>query len=75
METIEIIIAVMAPLIALFIYIASLMLNIVQRMSKVETNVNFMIKWIAALNGEMNGKKEFEEFLEKLKEVAKDKGL
>jgi hypothetical protein len=75
MEALEIILAVIAPLIALFIFIATLMLNIVQRMSKVETNVNFMLKWIAALNGEMNDKKEFKDFLEQLKEVARGKGL
>lgn len=75
METLEIILAVIAPLIALFIFIATLMLNMVQRMSKVETNVNFMIKWIAALNGEMRNDKDFEKFLEQLKEVAKGKGL
>jgi len=75
METLEIILAIAAPLIALFIFIATLMLNLVQRMSKVEANVNFMLKWIAALNGEMSDKKEFKEFLEQLKEVAKEKGL
>lgn len=75
METLEIIFAIAAPLIALFIFIATLMLNLVQRMSKVEANVNFMLKWIAALNGEMSDKKEFKDFLEQLKEVARGKGL
>lgn len=75
MESIEIILAIAAPLIALFIFLATLMLNLVQRMSNLETNVKFMLKWIAALNGEMRNDKDFEKFLDKLKEVAKDKGL
>jgi hypothetical protein len=34
-----------------------------------------MLRWIAALNGEMSDKKEFKEFLEQLKEITKGKGL
>lgn len=78
--------AVFGPTIALFIFIS----GILQRLSKVEecidpkagesiarleTKVDYMLKWIAALNGDMKDKKEFHDFLDKLKEVAKGKGL
>lgn len=43
--------------------------------ARLETKVDFMLRWIAALNGEMSDRKEFKEFLEQLKEIAKGKGL
>lgn len=78
--------AVLGPTIALFLFLS----GVLQRLAKVEeyidpkagesiarleTKVDYMLKWIAALNGDMKDKKEFHEFLTKLKEVAKDKGL
>jgi ACT domain-containing protein len=45
------------------------------RLVRLETKMDIVLQWIAALNGEMSDKKEFKEFLEQLKEVAKGKGL
>ena len=45
------------------------------RLVRLETKMDFVLKWIVALNGEMSDKKEFKEFIEQLKEVAKGKGL
>lgn len=75
MDSLDITIALIAPTIAVLIFVITTYAQILQRMSKVEANVNFMLKWIAALNGEMNDKKEFKDFLEQLKEVARGKGL
>lgn len=49
--------------------------NTTKQITRLETKMDFVLTWIAALNGEMNDKKEFEEFLKELKKVAKDKGL
>lgn len=86
MDTITIGIGVAGAAITLGIFL----INALQRLAKVEecvdpksgesiarleTKVDFMLQWIAALNGEMSNKKEFEQFLQELKKVAKDKGL
>lgn len=47
----------------------------VKSIARLETKVDFMLRWIAVLNGEMNDKKEFKEFLAELKEIAKSKKL
>lgn len=36
-------------------------------MTKVETNVTLLLQWVACLNGDMSTKKEFRDFLKKLK--------
>lgn len=82
----EIILAIFAPLIALGIFLVNFIQRLTkleacidpadgERLARLETKMDFMIKWIATLNGEMSDKKEFKEFLEHLKEVAKEKGL
>ena len=86
----EISIEIVGALIVLGIAAAGLFASILQRLTKLEscvdpqtgdsiarleTKVDFMLKWIAALNGEMSDKREFKEFLEDLKKVAKGKGL
>lgn len=90
MDGLELIIALVAPALTIFIFIIATYAQILQRLTKVEecvnpktgesitrleTKVDFMLKWIAALNGEMRNDKDFKEFLEQLKEVAKEKGL
>jgi hypothetical protein len=90
MDTLEIILTVIGVIIGPSIVIGIFLVNALQRLAKVEecvdpnqgdsiarleTKVDFMLKWIAALNGEMSDKNEFKEFLEQLREVAKGKGL
>ncbi len=86
----EISIEIIGALIVVGIAVAGLFASILQRLTKLEscvdpqtgdsiarleTKVDFMLQWIAALNGEMSDKKEFKDFLKQLKEVAKGKGL
>ncbi len=90
MELLETILTIIGIVIGPSIVVAIFLINALQRLAKVEecvnpedgksiarleTKMDFVLKWIAALNGEMNDKKEFKEFLEQLKEVAKGKGL
>ena len=42
-----------------------------ERLARLETKVDYMLGWI----GEMREGKDFEKLLDKIKEVAKDKGL
>jgi len=71
MESIELLIMALSPTIVMLIFVA----QVLQRLAKVETNVTILLQWVACLNGEMSDKKEFKDFLEQLKEVAKGKGL
>lgn len=41
--------------------------QLLQRMTKVETNVTLLLQWVACLNGNMGTEKEFRDFLKKLK--------
>ncbi len=90
MDTLEIILTVIGVIIGPSIVIGIFLVNTLQRLAKVEecvdpedaksiarleTKMDFVLKWIAALNGEISDKKEFKEFLEQLKEIAKSKGL
>ncbi len=90
MDNLELILSVAGIIAGPSIVIGIFLVNALQRLAKVEecvnpedaktiakldTKMDFVLKWIAALNGEMNDKKEFKEFLEQLKEVAKGKGL
>ena len=75
MTELEIILAIVAPVVALILYFLTLCFQILQRTTKVETNVNLLLQWVACLNGEMSTQKEFKEFLEKLKEVNKENCL
>ena len=78
--------AILTPTITIFIFFS----GILQRLAKVEecinpedakaiakldTKMDFVLRWIAALNGEMRNDKDFEDFLKELKKVAKGKGL
>lgn len=86
----EINIEIIGALIVLAIAAGGLFASILQRLTKLEscvdpqtgksiarleTKVDYMLGWIAALNGEMREGKDFEKLLDKIKEVAKDKGL
>lgn len=86
MSTLELLLALLSPSVVIAIFL----MNALQRLAKVEECVNpedsksiarletktdFILKWIAALNGEMSDKREFNAFLEQLKEIAKGKGL
>lgn len=90
MQPLETILTILGIIIGPTIVILIFLANALQRLAKVEecvdpedaksitrleTKMDFVLKWIAALNGEMSDKKEFKEFLEQLKEVAKGKGL
>lgn len=75
METTEILIAVIGPTIVILIFTAKMYFEILQRITKVETNVEMLIKWVACLNGEMSTEKEFKDFLKKLKAVNKQNCL
>jgi hypothetical protein len=86
----EISIEIIGALVIIVIALSGLFASILQRLTKLEscvdpqtgdsiarleTKVDYMLKWIAALNGEMREGKDFEKLLDKIKEVAKDKGL
>lgn len=72
MTTIEIILALLSPLIVLLIYLIRLLIDMTSRMATVETNVKLLLQWVACLNGEMSSEKEFKTFLKKLKRVNKE---
>ena len=72
MTELEIMLTIMAPAIALILYFLTLCFQILQRMSKVETNVSLLLQWVACLNGNMSTEKEFKDFLKKLKEVNRE---
>lgn len=73
MELMEIVIAVSAPTIALSIFLITMLVNITSRLTKLETNMNLLLQWVACLNGEMSDKKEYKQFLKKLERVTKEK--
>jgi hypothetical protein len=64
--------AIMSPVLALILYFLTLCFQILQRMTKVETNVKLLLQWVACLNGNMSTEKEFKDFMKKLKEVNKE---
>lgn len=71
MTPLEIMLTIIGPTIVIVIFV----LNMIQRLAKLETKMDFVITWIAALNGDMSDKKEFKDFLKKLEEVVHKKGL
>jgi hypothetical protein len=73
MTTLEIIVAIIAPLVALSIFLITMLINITTRLAKLETNMNLMLQWVACLNGEISDKTEYKKFLKKLKRVSKEK--
>ena len=72
METIELTLAIITPALVLMIFITKLLWDLIQRTTKVETNVSMLITWVACLNGDMTTEKEFQTFLKKLKKVNKE---
>lgn len=73
MGTLELLVVTLAPTIAILLYTVSTLVTITSRLTALETNTNLLLKWVACLNGEMSDKKEFKDFLEKLKQVNRDK--
>lgn len=73
MTTLEIMVTVIAPVIALSIFLITMLVNITSRLTKLETNMNLLLQWVACLNGEMSDKKEYKQFLKKLERVTKEK--
>ena len=73
MTTLELIVAIIAPLVALSIFLITMLINITTRLAKLETNMNLMLQWVACLNGEISDKTEYKKFLKKLKRVSKEK--
>lgn len=72
MTELEMLIAVLAPAVAIILFLLGLTFSVLQRITKVETNVNLLLQWVACLNGNMSTEKEFNEFLKKLKKVTKE---
>lgn len=72
MTELEILIAIMAPAVAMIIFFLGLTFSVLQRMTRVETNVKLLLQWVACLNGNMSNEEEFKTFLKKLKQVNKE---
>ncbi len=72
MTEIEILLTIMAPALALILFFLTLCFSMLQRMTKVETNVSLLLQWVACLNGNMSTEKEFKDFLKRLKKVNKE---
>lgn len=73
MTTLEILLAVIAPAVAILIYLVSLLVTITTRLTALETNMDLMLQWVACLNGEISDKTEYRKFLKKLKRVSREK--
>lgn len=73
MQTIELMVAILAPTITLCIFLIIQLVSITSRLTKLETNSDLLLKWVACLNGEVSNKKEYKEFLVKLEKVTKEK--
>lgn len=72
MTELEVIIAVLAPAVAIILFLLGLTFSVLQRITKVETNVSLLLQWVACLNGNMSTEKEFKDFLKKLKKVNQE---
>jgi len=72
MTELEMLIAILAPAVAIILFLLGLTFSILQRMTKVETNVTLLLQWVACLNGNMSTEKEFRDFLKKLKKVNQE---
>lgn len=72
MTELEMLIAVLAPAVAIILFLLGLTFSVLQRITKVETNVKLLLQWVACLNGNMSTEKEFNDFLKKLKKVTKE---
>jgi hypothetical protein len=73
MTTLELIVTIIAPLVALSIFLITLLVNITSRLTKLETSMDLLLQWVACLNGEISDKKEYKKFLKKLERVSKEK--
>ena len=73
METIELLVAILAPTITLSIFLTLQLVSITSRLTKLETNMDLLLQWVACLNGEMSDKKEYKQFLKKLERVTQKK--
>jgi cell division protein FtsX len=72
MTELEMLIAILAPAVAIILFLLGLTFQVLQRMTKVETNVTLLLQWVACLNGNMSTEKEFKDFLKKLKKVNQE---
>lgn len=72
MTELEMLIAILAPAVAIILFFLTLTFQLLQRMTKVETNVTLLLQWVACLNGNMSTEKEFKDFLKKLKKVNQE---
>lgn len=73
MTELEMLIAILAPDVAIIIFLLGLTFSILQRLTKVETNVTLLLQQgVACLNGNMSTEKEFRDFLKKLKKVNQE---
>ena len=75
MTELDIILTIIAPAIAICLFFLTLCFSMLQRMTKVETNVSLLLQWVACLNGNMSTEKEFKDFLKRLKKVNKENCL
>ena len=72
-SSLEIIVALVAPTVAILLYLISLLIKITTRLTALETNMDLMLQWVACLNGEISDKTEYRKFLKKLKRVSREK--
>jgi|GEM_PF-3468218 len=72
MTDLEMLFAIIGPSIAIIIFFLTLTFQLLQRITKVETNVTLLLQWVACLNGNMSTEKEFRDFLKKLKKVNQE---
>jgi len=72
MSELEMLFAILAPAVAIILFLLGLTFSVLQRITKVETNVSLLLQWVACLNGNMSTEKEFRDFLKKLKQVNKE---
>ncbi|ADZ10216.1 hypothetical protein Metbo_1997 [Methanobacterium lacus] len=54
MTELEMLIAILAPAVAIILFLLGLTFQVLQRITKVETNVSLLLQGVACLNGNMS---------------------
>jgi hypothetical protein len=67
------VVVIVPAAVALGIYVINALINLNERLAKVETNIGLLLDWVKCLNGEMSTKKEYTDFMKKLKKVTSQK--
>jgi hypothetical protein len=71
---ISILIGILAIAISLVIVLVRTIIHILERLIKVETNVNIVVDWVKCLNGELSTTKEYNAFNKRLKDAGTKNG-